>query len=95
MLSMDKIARGVGEAAEGYPVRKISLFGSQADGTATAASDVDLLVEFFSPAVSLITLSALRQSIEEGLGVPVDLVRAPLPEGSLLDIGKTVTVYER
>lgn len=95
MLSLDKIAREVGEAAADFPVKKISLFGSQANGTATVGSDVDLLVEFTSAAVSLLTLSALRQQIEESLGVSVDLVHAPLPEGSLLDIGRTVTVYER
>ena len=95
MLSLDTIAREVGEAAACFPVKKVSLFGSQASGTATAGSDVDLLVEFTSAAVSLITISALRQQIEEGLGVSVDLVHAPLPEGSLLDVGKTVTVYER
>lgn len=95
MLDLDKITRGVGEAAEWYPVKKIVLFGSCADGRQREGSDVDLLVEFTSAAVSLITLSALRQQLEENLGVSVDLVHAPIPEGSLLDIGNTVTVYER
>ena len=32
-----------------YPLSSIALFGSYADGTATANSDIDILVEFNQP----------------------------------------------
>lgn len=94
MLAFSDIAGSVGEVAKCYPIRRVDLFGSYAEGRQTEKSDVDLLVEFTSAAVSLLTLSALRQQLEDKLGVSVDLVHAPLPEGSFLDIGNTVTVYE-
>lgn len=32
-----------------YPLNSMALFGSYADGTATATSDIDILVEFNKP----------------------------------------------
>ncbi|WP_302963845.1 nucleotidyltransferase family protein [uncultured Adlercreutzia sp.] len=95
MLSIDSIAEGVRDVAAEYPVERIQLFGSYAQNCAREESDVDLLVEFTSLAVSLLTLSALRNRLENRLGVSVDLVHVPLPQGSFLDTGKTVTLYER
>lgn len=94
MLSIRGIEEGVREAVAPYPVRRVALFGSYADGRQTESSDVDLLVEFTSAAVSLVTVSALRQRLEDCLGAEVDLVHAPVPEGSLLEVGRTLTVYE-
>ena len=74
-------------------MRKVQLFGSYAAGSADEGSDVDLIVEFESDAVSLLTLSSLRQRIEDALGVPVDLLHGPLPDGSLLDVGEAVELY--
>lgn len=95
MLDLPTIAESVSEAARDYPVKRIDLFGSYARNEQTAASDVDLLVEFASLAVSLLTISSLRMRLEEELGVPVDLLHAPLPKDSFLEIGETVTLYER
>ncbi|HIW76347.1 MULTISPECIES: nucleotidyltransferase family protein [Gordonibacter] len=95
MLDIPTITKNVSETVRDYPVRKIDLFGSYARNDQTDASDVDLLVEFTSLAVSLLTISSLRMQLEEKLGVPVDLLHAPLPEDSFLEIGETVTLYER
>lgn len=95
MLDLPTIAESVSEAARDYPIKRIDLFGSYACNNQTAASDVDLLVEFTSLAVSLLTLSSLRMHLEEKLGVPVDLLHAPLPKDSFIEIGETVTLYER
>lgn len=93
MLNLRDIRKGVLAALEGYPVRRVQLFGSYAAGSQGESSDVDLIVEFESEAVSLLTLSALRQRIEDTLGVQVDLVHGPLPEGSFLDVGEAVELY--
>ena len=69
------------------------LFGSYASESQNELSDVDLIVEFATEAVSLLTLSALRLRIEDALGVPVDLIHGPIPPDSLLEIGRTVELY--
>ncbi|HUB07597.1 MAG TPA: nucleotidyltransferase family protein [Myxococcales bacterium] len=54
-------------------VRSLALFGSVARGTASAGSDIDLLVEFERP-VGLFAFVGLQQRLTELLGRPVDLV---------------------
>lgn len=73
-----------------YALRKVSLFGSYAENRATIDSDVDLLVEFDHPVVSLITLNALKYDLEDALGLPVDVIHAPLPAESMIRPGKVV-----
>lgn len=67
--TIDEIRHAVIAAAERYnfeaedddKITGVALFGSYANGTATDDSDVDLLVSFSSPVVSLFTLArALR-----------------------------------
>jgi predicted nucleotidyltransferase len=51
----------------------LRIFGSVAAGTATAASDLDLLARF-SPDRSLLDLGGLKADLEELLGCPVDVL---------------------
>jgi predicted nucleotidyltransferase len=78
-----------------YPVKKISLFGSYANNTANSDSDIDLLVEFLHPNISLFTLYNLKSDIEERLQKRVDLIHAPIEEGSLITIDKVIDIYEQ
>ena len=75
-----------------YPISRITLFGSRAEGTNREDSDVDLIVEF-SCAVSLLTLSALRCKLVELLGVEVDVIHGPMQSGDMIEIGKVVELY--
>ena len=75
-----------------YSLRKAHIFGSYADGRAASQSDLDLLVEFDRPSVSLITLNELKYDLEEQLGLPVDVVHVPLPAGSMIQPQKVVRV---
>ena len=75
-----------------YSLRKAHIFVSYADGRATSQSDLDLLVEFDRPSVSLITLNELKYDLEEQLGLPVDVVHVPLPAGSMIQPQKVVRV---
>ncbi len=93
MLTLNQIAEAARTAAEEYPVTRIDLFGSYANGTNTKDSDVDLLVEFESQYVSLLVLSGLKIRLEELLNTPVDIVHYPAPEGSVLEIEKVVPIY--
>jgi len=93
MVTHEEISKAVKLVAISYPVKKASYFGSYAEGRQTEASDLDLLIEFRQPAVSLLTLSAIKGDLEDMLHVPVDVIHAPLPENALIEVGKQVHVY--
>ena len=93
MLTIAHIEKAASIVADEFPITKIELFGSYARGTNKPESDVDLLVEFNTDAVSLLTLSAIKLRFEELLGVPVDLVHAPIPENSVIELDKVVPLY--
>jgi predicted nucleotidyltransferase len=95
MPEFSEIRQAVAQLAEEYPIKSLSCFGSYADGTQTEDSDIDFLVEFATPAISLIKLSGLKLRLEEHLGVKVDLIHAPIPEDSYIEINKEVLIYER
>ncbi len=93
MLSHEDIQRAVANAAALFPLKNAAYFGSYAEGRASGQSDLDLLVEFESRPVSLLMIAALKHNLEDELKVPVDVIHAPVPEGSIIEIGKTVPVY--
>lgn len=93
MLDLQKIMAGVSAAAEEYPITKAELFGSYATGRNHADSDVDLLVEFTEPRISLLTLNALKIRLEELLGTDVDIIHGPLPEDSMIEIDRRIPIY--
>ena len=93
MLTIKQIADSVRVASQEYPLRKVELFGSYASGKNTPQSDVDLLVEFSQPRVSLLMLSTLKVRMEELLGTKVDIVHGPLPVESMLEIDRRIPLY--
>lgn len=90
MRSLENIAEAVGALKDAFLLRRVDLFGSYAEGRATEASDVDLLVEFDQSAVSLLRLNVLKYALEDALGLPVDVIHAPLPEDSMIRPEKPV-----
>jgi predicted nucleotidyltransferase len=94
MLTLDDIKNAIVDILAKYPIKKISLFGSYANGSATEDSDVDILVEFLSPNVSLLTIADIKYEIESKLNKEVDLIHAPIDEDSLIKIEKVVDIYE-
>ncbi|MDR1158185.1 MAG: nucleotidyltransferase domain-containing protein [Oscillospiraceae bacterium] len=95
MPEIDKIRQVAARLAKDYPIKSLSCFGSYASGSQTKDSDIDLLVEFTSPTISLIKLSGLKQRLEEQLGLSVDLIHAPIPVESYIKIDKEILLYER
>ena len=67
-----RIAAALPDLRGRYPIRSIGVFGSWARGEQTAASDVDLLVEFAEP-VGFFELLGLEEELAALLNVPVDL----------------------
>jgi predicted nucleotidyltransferase len=70
---LEILAQSKSELAKRYGVTSLALFGSSARGTATEASDVDLLVGFDGPATSA-RYFGVQFYLEDLLGRPVDLV---------------------
>jgi len=93
MLTIEQITDAARTVAKEYPITKIELFGSYAKGTNTPESDVDLLVEFETRGISLITLCGIKNRMEELLSTPVDVIHAPVPKDSILEIDKVVPLY--
>jgi len=92
MLTNERIVEAVTKATKEFSLAKVDYFGSYADGKATENSDLDLLVEFKDKVVSILTVIGLKQYLEDELELPVDVIHAPIPESSIIEIGKTVKV---
>ncbi|HCS74358.1 MAG TPA: hypothetical protein DIW17_10850 [Clostridiales bacterium] len=94
-MIINEIKDTIRDIAIKYPIKKISIFGSYANGTADNDSDVDLLVEFSNPYVSLILQHDIKSEIEERLQKRVDLIHAPIEEDSFITIDKVIDIYEQ
>jgi predicted nucleotidyltransferase len=94
MLTHEIIRDTISNIAPKYDVKAVSYFGSYAIGKQTDESDLDLLVEFRNPFVSLYDLIGLEMEIEDSLHTSIDIATYPLPEGSSLVVDKSVKVYE-
>jgi len=95
VISISAIQEAVKRIAPEYPIKSVVLFGSYAERTADSAGDVDVLVEFRAPAVSLLMLSSLKNRLENELNTSVNLIHGPLNANSMITLGKVVPVYER
>ena len=73
LLNLD--AEALAQFCKAHHIRRLSLFGSQLNGTARPDSDVDLLVEFEPDHVpGLLGIAAMELTLSEMLGGrPVDL----------------------
>ena len=93
-MTLDAIQATVREAVFDYPVKRVELFGSYADGTATEKSDVDFLVELNDSSKSLLDLLGFQERLIELFNMDVDVVELPLGKNSELVIENRVCVYE-
>ena len=93
MPTFEMIQQAVKRAAAEYPVKRVELFGSYANGTAGPGSDVDFLVEFAENPTSLLQICGFRETLAELLSVDVDIVKLPRKPDDGLEIGRTVRVY--
>ncbi len=91
-MTIPELKEKILSAVQDYPVKRIILFGSRADGTNREDSDVDLIIEFSAP-VTLLTLSGLQLRLEEALQLDVDIVHGPLQPTDLLEVHKEVVLY--
>jgi predicted nucleotidyltransferase len=92
VLTHEIIAGVARKAATKFPITKMSYFGSYAEGRATEDSDLDVLVEFVQPAISILTIIGLKHFLEDELKKQVDVIHAPIPKDAVIEIGKTVDI---
>jgi len=96
MKTLPEIKSIITAIAKDYDVKSVKLFGSYADGRATTASDIDLLVEYNTPP-TLLNFLGLKEHLEDKLKVRVDLVRYPInPKHQLssgFKINKAIPLY--
>ena len=93
MLTIEEIKKVVAEIAPKYNLKKVTLFGSRANGNFREDSDIDLIVEFSTYAVSLVKIISLKYKLEEILQVRVDIVHGPIEADDMLEINKEVEIY--
>ena len=92
-LTIDYIKKVVAEIAPKYNLTKVTLFGSRARGNYREDSDVDLIVEFDTDAVSLLTLAGLMIDLEEIFGVGVDVIHGPKKDSWMIEIDREIEIY--
>ena len=88
-MNIETIKNAVLKLIDQYPISKVILFGSRAN---RENSDIDLIMEFYAP-VTLITLSAIKLSLEEMLHLSVDVIHGPVMEGDMIETGKEIVLY--
>ncbi|MBQ6616064.1 MAG: nucleotidyltransferase domain-containing protein [Thermoguttaceae bacterium] len=91
-MTIEDIKNAVLEIVELYPISRVTLFGSRANGSARPDSDVDFIIEFNKP-VTLITISQITQTLENLLQTNVDVIHGPVRETDLLEIDEEVELY--
>ena len=91
-MTIERFKEAMKLISRSYPIERVYLFGSRADGTNKSDSDVDLIIEF-SKRVSLLTISSVKIELEEMLNLDVDIVHGPLRETDLIEVKKVVELY--
>ena len=93
MLTIEDIKKVVAEIAPKYKITKATLFGSRARGDNREDSDIDLIVEFSTEAVSLFTLAGIMIDLEEMFGLKVDVIHGPKKDSWMIEIDKEIEIY--
>jgi predicted nucleotidyltransferase len=88
-LSKDEIlsilAEHLTDLRQRYHVKSLGVFGSYVRGEQTLGSDVDLLVEFDDPQLTLLQFVELQNHLSDLLGITVDLVEKEMLKPALAD----------
>jgi len=92
MLTIEEIKKVIAKIAPEYNLKRVTLFGSRANGNFREDSDIDLIVDF-PKGTSLITHSSLKIDLEEIFGVKVDVISRGGLKNSFLEIEKEVEIY--
>lgn len=92
MLTIDDIKKTVAEIAPKYNLKRVTLFGSRANGNFRDDSDVDLIVDF-PKGTTLLNHISLKHNLEDIFGLNVDVVSRGALKDSILEIEKEIEIY--
>ena len=92
MLTIDDIKKTVAEIAPKYNLKRVTLFGSRANGNFRDDSDVDLIVDF-PKGTTLLNHISLKHNLEDIFGLNVDVVSRGGLKDSILEIEKEIEIY--
>lgn len=94
MLTIEDIKKTVSEIAPKYNLKKVTLFGSRANGNFREDSDIDLIVDF-PKNTGLLKHVMFQQELEDIFGLSVDVISRGGIKGSLIEneIGKEIEIY--
>ena len=92
MLTIDDIKKVVAKIAPEYNLKKVTLFGSRANGNNREDSDIDLIVDFPED-TGLIAHVSLKYDLEDAFGLNVDVISRGGLKGSTLEIEKEIEIY--
>src|SRR3954452_8242994 len=81
------------DSIRAFGARRLGLFGSQARGEATEASDLDFLVEFEPGTKTFDNYMDLKAFLEDLFGRPVDLVLSDVIKPRLRNAILRETIY--
>ena len=91
-MTNELIREAVYKVIAHYPIKKVVLFGSRADGTNREDSDIDLIMEFNAP-ISQITLCSIKDDLEDLLGLTVDVIHGPLEPNAMIEVNEVIELY--
>ena len=92
MLTIEEIKKTVAEIAPKYNLKRVTLFGSRANGNFRDDSDVDLIVDF-PKGTTLLNHISLKHNLEDIFGLNVDVVSRGGLKDSILEIEKEIEIY--
>ena len=92
-MLIDDVRKAVETVAADLPIiRRVTLFGSVANGTNTENSDVDLIIEFDGN-VTLLTIASIKDRLESLLDTDVDIIHGPIRDTDMIEIDKEIEIY--
>ena len=92
MLTIEEIKKVVAEIAPKYNLKRVTLFGSRANGNFRDDSDIDLIVDF-PEGTTLLNHISLQNKLADIFGINVDVVSRGGLEGSFIEIKKEIELY--
>lgn len=92
MLTIEEIKKVVAEIAPKYNLKRVTLFGSRANGNFREDSDIDLIVDF-PKGTGLLKHISLQHKLEDIFGLNVDVISRGGLEGSYIKIEKEIEIY--
>ena len=92
MLTIDDIKKVIEKIAPEYNLKKVTLFGSRANGNFREDSDIDLIVDF-PEGTGLLKHISLKHKLEDIFGLNVDVISRGGLQNSYIDIEKEIELY--